>query len=93
MSTSAPEKNQDTSLQYEQLLRDIYDALQEKGYQPVPQIVGYLLTEDPTYITNHNRARARISCVDRDELMREIVQAYFDQKATCHSADATEESY
>ena len=60
----------------EQVLNDIYLALREKGYDPVMQIVGYLLTEDPTYITNHNGARNIISRVDRDELLKDIIEAY-----------------
>ncbi|MBE6619928.1 MAG: IreB family regulatory phosphoprotein [Ruminococcaceae bacterium] len=64
----------------EQVLNDIYLALREKGYNPVMQIVGYLLTEDPTYITNYNHARAVICQLDRDELLNEIVRFYFEQK-------------
>ncbi len=56
----------------------VYDALKEKGYNPINQIVGYLLSEDPTYITNHNNARSLICKVDRDELMQELVQFYLD---------------
>ena len=63
----------------EQVLSEIYDALKEKGYNPVMQIVGYLLTEDPTYITNYNHARALICKVDRDELLGEIVRFYFEE--------------
>lgn len=58
------------------ILRDVYEALTEKGYNPVNQIVGYLLTEDPTYITNYNNARALIRKIDRDELMRALVINY-----------------
>ena len=61
-------------------LRAVFDALKEKGYNPVNQIVGYLLTEDPTYITNYNRARALICQLDRDDLLNEIVRFYFEQK-------------
>ena len=50
------------------ILRNVYEALTEKGYNPVNQIVGYLLTEDPTYITNYNNARSMICKIDRDEL-------------------------
>lgn len=64
----------------EQALESVYSALQQKGYNPVMQIVGYLLTEDPTYITNHEGARALIGRVDRDELLNEIVRFYFEQK-------------
>ncbi len=60
------------------ILTLVYDALNEKGYNPINQIVGYLLSEDPTYITNHNNARAIISKIDRDELLRILVKAYLD---------------
>ena len=58
------------------ILRTVFDALNEKGYNPINQIVGYLLTEDPTYITNYNNARAMISKLDRDELMQNLVKCY-----------------
>ena len=58
------------------ILRSVYEALTEKGYNPVNQIVGYLLTEDPTYITNYNGARSMICKIDRDELMQVLVQEY-----------------
>lgn len=58
------------------ILRSVYEALTEKGYNPVNQIVGYLLTEDPTYITNYNGARSRICKIDRDELMQVLVREY-----------------
>ena len=58
------------------ILRTVFDALQEKGYNPVNQIVGYLLTEDPTYITNYNNARTMICKLDRDELLQELVRQY-----------------
>ena len=51
-----------------QVLRTVYDALGEKGYNPISQIVGYILSEDPTYITTHNNARSLIRKLDRDEL-------------------------
>lgn len=60
------------------VLTTVYDALREKGYNPYNQIVGYLLSEDPTYITTHNNARALIRKVDRDELMRELVRSYLN---------------
>ena len=59
-----------------QMLRIVYEALTEKGYNPINQIVGYLLTEDPTYITNYNNARSTICKIDRDELMQVLVQEY-----------------
>ena len=58
------------------ILRSVFDALNEKGYNPMNQIVGYMLTEDPTYITNYNNARSMICKLDRDELMQELVRAY-----------------
>ncbi len=58
------------------ILRNVYEALTEKGYNPVNQIVGYLLTEDPTYITNYNGARSMICKIDRDELMQALVREY-----------------
>ena len=59
-----------------QNLRTVFDALNEKGYNPINQIVGYLLTEDPTYITNYNNARSLICKIDRDELLQELVRCY-----------------
>ena len=58
------------------ILKAVYTALQEKGYNPVNQIVGYLLSEDPTYITTHNNARALIRKLDRDELLHTLVLEY-----------------
>ena len=57
-------------------LRAVYSSLQEKGYDPLNQIVGYLLSEDPNYITNHKNARSLIRRLDRDELMQELVRSY-----------------
>lgn len=57
-------------------LTDVYDSLKEKGYNPINQIVGYLLSEDPTYITNYNNARTLIRKLDRDELLQELVRQY-----------------
>ena len=63
------------------ILRNVYEALTEKGYNPINQIVGYLLTEDPTYITNYNSARSMICKIDRDELMQVLVREYlFEQE-------------
>lgn len=58
------------------VLRNVFDALNEKGYNPINQIVGYLLTEDPTYITNYNNARSIICKLDRDELLQDLVRCY-----------------
>ena len=61
-------------------LRLVFDALNEKGYNPINQIVGYLLSEDPTYITNYNNARSMIVKLDRDELLQELVRCYLFEK-------------
>ncbi len=58
------------------ILKSVYAALVEKGYNPVNQIVGYLLSEDPTYITAHNNARSLIRRIDRDELLNTLVRSY-----------------
>ena len=58
------------------ILTSVYDSLKQKGYDPINQIVGYILSEDPTYITNHNNARALIRRLDRDELLQELVKQY-----------------
>ena len=60
-------------------LSSVYDALQEKVYNPINQIVGYILSEDPTYITTHNNARSLIRKIDRDELLAEMVKSYLKQ--------------
>lgn len=59
-----------------QKIMQVYDALKKKGYNPVGQIVGYILTEDPTYITNHNGARQIISRIDREELLKDLITVY-----------------
>ena len=61
-----------------EVLMIVYRALQEKGYNPINQIVGYLLSEDPTYITNYNNARGLIRHLDRDELMQELIRSYLN---------------
>ena len=61
------------------ILNSVYNALNEKGYNPINQIVGYLLTEDPTYITNYNGARPLLCKLDRDELLQELVQCYLNK--------------
>lgn len=57
-------------------LIQVFDALQEKGYNPINQIVGYILSEDPTYITTHGNARSLIRKIDRDELLQSLVKSY-----------------
>ncbi len=61
------------------ILLVVYDALKEKGYNPISQIVGYLLSEDPTYITTHNNARSLIRRIDRDELLKAMVKTYLGE--------------
>ena len=62
------------------ILRNVFDALTEKGYNPINQIVGYLLTEDHTYITNYRSARSMICKIDRDELTQVLVREYLFDK-------------
>ncbi|MBQ7566213.1 MAG: IreB family regulatory phosphoprotein [Oscillospiraceae bacterium] len=64
------------SAEMKRILTDVYNSLSEKGYNPINQIVGYLLSEDPTYITNHRNARSLICKIDRDELLQELVKTY-----------------
>lgn len=59
-----------------EVLTQVYTSLKEKGYNPINQIVGYILSEDPTYITTHNNARSLIRKIDRDELLQELVKNY-----------------
>ena len=61
------------------ILTSVYDSLKQKGYNPVNQIVGYILSEDPTYITNFNNARSLIRKLDRDELLQELVKQYLSE--------------
>lgn len=68
--------NDQRDLEIKSILSTVYQALQEKGYNPINQIVGYILSEDPTYITNHNSARALIRKIDRDELLQTLVKYY-----------------
>lgn len=63
-------------LEIRHILLEVYDALSEKGYNPINQIVGYILSEDPTYITNHKNARSLIRKIDRDELLNLLVRSY-----------------
>ena len=68
------EKETPTSVK--EILRIVYEALAEKGYNPVNQIVGYIMSGDPTYITNYKGARSLISKVERDEILEELVRVY-----------------
>ena len=66
----------DSSLETKELMKNVYEALVEKGYNPINQIVGYILSGDPTYITSHNDARNLIRKVERDELLEKMVKNY-----------------
>lgn len=61
------------------ILTIVYDALKEKGYKPINQMVGYILSEDPTYITTHNGARSLICKIDRDELLQILLESYLEE--------------
>jgi len=66
-------------IQIREILSSVYDSLVLKGYNPVNQLVGYILSEDPTYITNYNNARSLICRIDRDELLEELVRSYLEK--------------
>ena len=70
--------NDDADLEMKQILTAVYDALREKGYNPINQIVGYILSEDPTYITTYGNARNIISKIDRDDLLEVMVKSYLN---------------
>jgi uncharacterized protein (UPF0297 family) len=70
--------NDEKEIEMKKNLTIIYDALVQKGYNPVNQIVGYILSEDPTYITTYNNARSIIRHIDRDELLQVLVKSYIN---------------
>ncbi len=70
----------DHSTEIREILSTVYNSLVEKGYNPINQIVGYILSEDPTYITNYNNARALICRLDRDDLLQELLLSYLGKK-------------
>ena len=65
---------------FRQTLKKVYNELEKKGYNPINQIVGYLLSGDPTYVTNQNGARALISKIERDELLKVVLKCYLEIK-------------
>lgn len=69
----------DNKAEMREILSSVYNSLMVKGYNPINQIVGYILSEDPTYITNYNNARTLICRIDRDELMQELLRTYLDK--------------
>ena len=66
----------DNKAEMKEILSSVYNSLMVKGYNPINQIVGYILSEDPTYITNYNNARTLITRIDRDELLQELLKTY-----------------
>jgi len=71
---------EDKDREMKQILTQVYDALREKGYNPINQIVGYILSEDPTYVTTHNNARSLIRRIDRDDLLHTLVNSYLNSE-------------
>ncbi|HAT03036.1 MAG TPA: IreB family regulatory phosphoprotein [Oribacterium sp.] len=71
---------QDNSLDVTEVLARVYEALTEKGYNPINQIVGYIMSGDPTYITSHKGARSLIMKVERDEILEELMTTYVESK-------------
>ncbi|WP_077611960.1 IreB family regulatory phosphoprotein [Clostridium sp. Marseille-P2415] len=69
---------QENKLDVSQVLEQVYIALTEKGYNPINQIVGYIMSGDPTYITSHKNARSLIMKVERDEILEELMRVYID---------------
>ena len=69
---------QDKDVQIHHVLTTVYEALKEKGYDPINQIVGYILSEDPTYITTYKNARSMIRKVDRDDLLQAMLRSYLN---------------
>ena len=73
-------KAMDSKSEMNEILLSVYNSLVLKGYNPINQIVGYILSEDPTYITNYNSARTLICKIDRDELLQELVKNYLGKE-------------
>lgn len=69
---------EDREKEVKKILIAVYDALRQKGYNPINQLVGYILSEDPTYITTYNNARSLIRHIDRDELLQMLLKAYLN---------------
>ena len=73
---------QENKMDVKEVLKLVYEAMTEKGYNPVNQIVGYVMSGDPTYITSHKSARSLIMKVERDEILEELLSVYIDNKLT-----------
>ena len=69
----------DSKAEMREILSSVYNSLKVKGYNPINQLVGYILSEDPTYITNYNNARTLICRIDRDELLQELLRRYLEK--------------
>ena len=69
----------DSKAEMKEILNSVYNSLLVKGYNPINQIIGYILSEDPTYITSYNNARSLITRIDRDELLQELLKTYLDK--------------
>lgn len=76
MKFEPPRENQ---IEPREILMSVYNALEQKGYNPIDQIIGYILSGDPTYITSHNNARSLIRKMERDELLEDILRTYLDE--------------
>lgn len=72
----SPQKEE--SKRVKEIIEQVVSALQDKGYEPISQIIGYIISGDPTYITSHNNARALICKIERDELLEEMIKKYLD---------------
>lgn len=77
MKFEAPKENVNEA---KKIILTVYNALKEKGYDPINQIIGYILSGDPTYITSHNNARSLIRKIERDELLEEILGSYLEKE-------------
>lgn len=70
----------DGGIKTSDVLKEVYEALKEKGYNPINQLVGYILSGDPTYITNYKNARSMIRKLERDEILEELLKSYLGEK-------------
>ena len=79
LTTTIFSVNQDKEQEIKQIMSEVYSALKQKGYNPINQIVGYILSEDPTYITTYGGARTKICKVDRDDILQAMVRHYLGE--------------
>lgn len=80
-------QNNKSSAEMREILEEVYSALCEKGYDPTRQIAGYILSEDPVYITDWKNARGKISHINRDDLLEELVRTYLEIGKHCEQAE------